>query len=209
VEGPITVFVIDDHEMVRRAMADYISRAAGFELLGDGAGDQSTLEAVRQRRPAVVILDMEMPSISGAQFMDYLKHQPDGPKVLVCSMHESVAYVSEAFRRGADGYILKRSPLGWLLEALRRVATGDGYIDPGLHVDVISQFRAAVAEGGLTVEELDVLRLASQGRNNEQIAERLGTSVETVKHRLRRVFRKLGAADRAHAVAIALKQRML
>jgi DNA-binding NarL/FixJ family response regulator len=209
VEGPITVFVIDDHEMVRHAMADYIGRAQGFELVGDGAGDQRTLETVRKRRPAVVTLDMEMPSISGAQFMEYLKHETDGPRILVCSMHESAAYVSEAFRRGADGYILKRSPLSWLLDALQRVARGEGYIDPGLHVDVISQFRAAVAAGELSVEELDALRLAAQGHNNDQIAARLGASVETVKHRLRRAFRKLGATDRAHAVAIALKQQLL
>jgi len=209
VSGPISVFVVDDHEMVRRAMADYIGRADGFAMLGDGPGDQATLAAVRERRPAVVTLDMEMPSISGAQFIEYLKVEPEGPRVLVCSMHDAATYVTEAFRRGADGYILKRSPLPSLLEALRRVVDGDGYIDPGLHVDVIARFRAALSEGALTSEELDVLRLAAQGRNNEQIAERLGTSVETIKHRLRRAFRKLGASDRAHAVAIALTQKLL
>lgn len=205
----ITVFVVDDHEMVRRAMGDYIDRADGFALAGDGPGDLETLRAVRTARPAVVTIDMEMPSISGAQFIDYLKVEADGPRVLVCSMHGAAAYVTDAFRRGADGYILKRSPLPSLLEALRRVASGEGYIDPGLHVDVISRFRAALAAGALTGDELDTLRLASQGQNNEQIAERLGTSVETIKHRLRRVFRKLGASDRAHAVAIALTQKLL
>ena len=208
-QEPITVFVIDDHEMVRRAMGDYIDRAAGFALSGEGPGDHATLRLVRELRPTVVTIDMEMPSISGAQFIDYLKVDADGPRVLVCSMHGAAAYVTEAFRRGADDYILKRSPLGSLLEALQRVASGEGYIDPGLHVDVISRFRAALAEGALTGEELDVLRLASQGQNNEQIAERLGTSIETIKHRLRRVFRKLGASDRAHAVAIALSQKLL
>ena len=207
--SPISVFVIDDHEMVRRAMADYIGRAAGFAVTGDGAGDRATLDLVREQHPAVVVIDMEMPSISGAQFIAYLKAEPEAPRVLVCSMHDAATYVSEAFRRGADGYILKRSPLPSLLEALRRVAAGEGYIDPSLHVDVINRFRAAMAEGALTGEELDVLRLAAQGRNNEQIAERLNASVETVKHRLRRAFRKLGASDRAHAVAIALTQKLL
>ncbi len=207
--SPITVFVIDDHEMVRCAMADYIGRADGFTMLGDGPGDRATLDAVRRGKPDVVTMDMEMPSISGAQFIEYLRVEPTGPRVLVCSMHDAATYVTEAFRRGADGYILKRSPLPSLLDALRRVVAGEGYIDPGLHVDVINRFRAALAEGGLTGEELDVLRLAAQGRNNDQIAERLGTSVETVKHRLRRAFRKLGASDRAHAVAIALTQKLL
>jgi DNA-binding NarL/FixJ family response regulator len=209
VSSPITVFVIDDHEMVRRAMADYIGRADGFTMLGDGTGDRATLDAVRRGRPDVVTMDMEMPSISGAQFIEYLRVEPPGPRVLVCSMHDAATYVTEAFRRGADGYILKRSPLPSLLDALRRVVAGEGYIDPGLHVDVINRFRAALAEGALTGEELDVVRLAAQGRNNDQIAERLGTSVETVKHRLRRAFRKLGANDRAHAVAIALTQKLL
>jgi DNA-binding NarL/FixJ family response regulator len=209
VSSPISVFVIDDHEMVRRAMADYIGRAASFAVVGDGPGDRATLDRVREQHPTVVVIDMEMPSISGAQFIAYLKAEPEAPRVLVCSMHDAATYVSEAFRRGADGYILKRSPLPSLLEALRRVAAGEGYIDPSLHVDVINRFRAAMAEGALTGEELDVLRLAAQGRNNEQIAERLNASVETVKHRLRRAFRKLGASDRAHAVAIALTQKLL
>ncbi|MFN8642408.1 MAG: response regulator transcription factor [Candidatus Binatia bacterium] len=208
-DAPISVFVIDDHEMVRRAMADYVARAEGFTLLGDGPGDRETLAAVLAAKPDVVVLDMEMPSISGAQFIEFLRVEAESPRVLVCSMHDAATYVTEAFRRGADGYILKRSPLPSLLEAVRRVASGEGYIDSGLHVDVIARFRDAMAEGALTGEELDVLRLAAQGRNNEQIAERLGTSVETIKHRLRRVFRKLGASDRAHAVAIALTQKLL
>lgn len=205
----ISVFVIDDHEMVRRAMADYIGRANGFRLLGDGPGERQTLAVLLEQRPDVVTLDMEMPGLSGAQCIEYLKSAAEPPRVLVCSMHDGATYVAEAFRRGADGYVLKRSPLPSLLEALRRVASGDGFIDPGLHVDVIARFRAAMAEGTLTGEELDVLRLAAQGCNNEQIAERLGASVETVKHRLRRAFRKLGASDRAHAVAIALTHKLL
>jgi len=139
VSSPLSVFVIDDHEMVRRAMADYIGRAAGFAVTGDGAGDRATLDLVREQHPAVVVIDMEMPSISGAQFIAYLKAEPEAPRVLVCSMHDAATYVSEAFRRGADGYILKRSPLPSLLEALRRVAAGEGYIDPSLHVDVITR----------------------------------------------------------------------
>src|SRR5262245_11629791 len=117
--------------MVRRAMADYVNRAEGFRVVGEGAGDQATLDAVRERKPRVVTLDMEMPSISGAQLIDYLRMDEERPRVLVCSMHASAAYVSEAFRRGADGYILKRSPLDSLLGALKRVSEGEGYIDPG------------------------------------------------------------------------------
>lgn len=205
----IDVFVVDDHEMVRMALTDFIVRQPDFVLKGQGAGDRQTLEEIRRTSPRVVSVDLEMPVISGSQFLEFTKALTPAPRILVCSMHSAPAYVVDAFRRGADGYVLKRSPMSSYLEALRLVAGGDGYIDPSLHSDVIRRLKEPDSSEPLSPEELDALRLAADGLTNEQIAERLGQSFESVKHRLKRVFQKLEARDRSHAVAIAFKRNLL
>lgn len=207
--GGFTVFVVDDHEMVRMAFANYVEGHPGFRLIGQGAGDRRTLEEIDRLAPDVVTVDLEMPGISGSQFLAFLRELRRTPKILVCSMHETPAHVVDAFRRGADGYVLKRSPIATFFTALGAVADGSGFIDPGLHVDFIRRIRDPDIAEQLTVDEIAVLRLAADGFTNEQMADHLGQTLEAVKHRLKRCFQKLGARDRSHAVALAFRRNIL
>jgi DNA-binding NarL/FixJ family response regulator len=207
-----SVFVIDDHALVRSGVRQVLSLEADLEVVGEGAGTSDTIEAIRQTQPAVVLLDLEMPGIRGVDMIEGIKDVSPKSEVLVCSMHASYGYVAEAFRRGADGYVLKSSPSELLIDGIRRVSRGDGYIDPALQTEVLRLLHdreQAVFNDELTLQELEVLRFAADGLGNQEIAGRTHQSVETVKLRLRRCFRKLGAADRANAVALALRRSLI
>ncbi|MFQ5665058.1 MAG: response regulator [Candidatus Binatia bacterium] len=208
----ITVFVVDDHLMVRQAIAQVINLEEDIEVTGEGSGTPETADAIRRAQPKVVIVDLEMPVIRGADFIAMVKDRASKVRTLVCSMHESYGYVAEALRRGADGYVLKSSPSTMLLEGIRTVASGKGFIDPALQSDVLRLVQSSgqgPALKELNPRELETLRLVAEGFSNQEIAQRTQQSLETVKLRIRRTFLKLGATDRTHAVALALRQKLI
>jgi DNA-binding NarL/FixJ family response regulator len=208
----ITVFVVDDHTLVRQGIVQLINLEDDLEVIGEGSGSTETLNAIRRAQPQVVLLDLEMPDIRGADFIRLVKDARPKTQILVCTMHATYAYVAEALSCGADGYVLKSSPSSFLLDGIRRVATGQGSIDPALQSDVIRLLQSPqhrLMSSELTMQELDAVRLAADGLTNTEIAQRTGQSVETVKLRLRRSFQKLGAADRASAVAVALRRNLI
>jgi len=209
---PTTVFVIDDHALVRQGIVQLVNAEEDLEVVGDGSGALDTLDAIRRVTPHVVSMDLEMPEIRGADLISQVMAASPTTRVLVCTMHSHYAYVAEALRCGADGYILKSSPSSLLLEGIRRVAAGQGLIDPALQSDIIKHLQSRqghAAASELTVREMEVLRLAADGLSNHEIAQQTGQSVETVKLRLRRSFLKLGAVDRVNAVALALRRNLI
>jgi len=209
---PITVFVVDDHPLVRDGIVQVLKLESDIQVVGEGTGSAEAIEAVRQLRPQVVLVDLEMPGIRGADFIDLLRQENLPCRILVCTMHGSHGHVAEALRRGADGYLLKTSPSGLLVEGIRTVAAGRGFIDPALQTDVIRLLQdhdQRLLATDLTAPEVDVLRLAAEGLSNHEIARRTRQSIETVKLRLRRTFQKLGAVDRANAVAVAIRRNLI
>jgi len=208
----ITVFVVDDHALVRSGMVRVIESEEELRVVGEGTGSAETLEAIRRAQPQVVVVDLEMPQIRGADLIERLKDVAPAAHSLVCTMHSAHGYVSEALRCGATGYLLKSSPGALLVQAIRAAAAGKGFIDPALQTDVIQLLREGDERhlaAALTAQEIEVLRLAADGCTNNEIASRTHQSVETVKLRLRRTFQKLGAADRANAVAMALRRNLI
>lgn len=208
----IGVFIIDDHALVRSGLRQLIDLEEDMQVVGEGQGSSETIEAVRVAQPDVAVVDLEMPGIRGADMIDLLRRSSPRTHALVCSMHASYGYVAEALRRGAEGYVLKSSPSSLLMEGVRRVARSDGYIDPALQNEVLRLLQArdhSLFNEELTMQELEVLQLTAEGLGNQDIAARTHQSVETVKLRLRRSFRKLGASDRANAVAVALRRSII
>lgn len=207
-----SVFIVDDHALVRSGMREIINLEEDLEVVGEGSGCAETIDAIEKARPVVVIVDLEMPGIRGVDMIERIKQGSPTTRALVCSMHASYGYVAEALRRGAEGYVLKSSPSAMLIEGIRRVAGDNGYIDPALQTEVLRLLQdrqQLLFNEELTVHELEVLQLAAEGYGNQEIAERTHQSVETVKLRLRRSFRKLGAADRANAVAVAMRRSLI
>lgn len=208
----VSVFVVDDHALVRQGIVQLINLEEDLQVVGEGTGSAETVATIKRLQPKVVLVDLEMPDLRGTDFIEQIKDGQSKPRVLVCTMHATYAYVAEALRCGADGYVLKSSPSAFLIEGIRRVASGQGHIDPALQNDVIKLLQRRGQErmdNPLTVQEIDAVRLAADGLSNAEIAERTSQSVETVKLRLRRSFQKLGVADRASAVAVALRRNLI
>jgi len=208
----ITVFVVDDHALVRSGLIRVIETEEDLHVVGEGSGSAETMEAIRRLQPQVVVVDLEMPRMRGADLIERLKDVVPSCRALVCTMHSTHGYLAEALRRGATGYLLKSSPGQLLVDAIRAVASGKAFIDPALQTDVIQLLRGGEERrlaADLTAQEIEVLRLAADGCTNQEIARRTHQSIETVKLRLRRVFQKLGASDRANAVALALRRNLI
>lgn len=206
------VFVVDDHALVRHGITQLIDLEKDLEVVGEGSGSAQIVDAIVQAKPDVVLVDLEMPDVRGAELIGLIRNALPSARILVCTMHGSYAYVADALQAGADGYVLKSSPSTLLMEGIRRVAVGQGHIDPALQSEVIKrlQHRDQLAVGQeLTAREIEALRLAAEGLGNQEIASRTGQSVETVKLRLRRSFHKLGASDRASAVAVAMRRNLI
>jgi DNA-binding NarL/FixJ family response regulator len=208
----ITVFVVDDHALVRTGLTRIIEAEADLQVVGEGSGSAETLQDIQRLQPQIILVDLEMPTIRGVDLIARVKDVCPVSRALVCTMHSAHGYVSEALRSGAVGYLLKSSGSQLLVEAIRTVAAGNGFIDPTLQSEVIGLLREGEDRRlsvDPTAQEIEVLRLASQGCTNAEIARQTRQSVETVKLRMRRVFQKLGASDRASAVALAIRRGLI
>jgi DNA-binding NarL/FixJ family response regulator len=208
----ITVYVVDDHALVRRGLVNVINLEPGLQVVGEGDDSAESLTAIKRLKPKVLVADLEMPTIRGPEFIAQAKQGVPSLRAVACTMHAAQGYVADALRRGADGYVLKSSPSDLLIAAIHAVAADRGFIDPALQADVVRLVQdrnGGGAAADLTATEIQVLRLAADGLTNQLIAERVGQSVESVKLRLRWSFRKLGATDRASAVAAAIRRGLL
>jgi DNA-binding NarL/FixJ family response regulator len=190
------VVIIDDHPIVREGLVAALEGKSGVEVVGVF----STAEEAMSRRSAeVVILDLELPGMSGLDAIPLLSRSA---AVLVLSAYgESI---EEAIRAGAKGYLLKGVPLDEIERAIAAVARGESYIDPRL----ASRFVARTPER-LSEREREVLRLVAGGHSNKQIAAKLRISERTAKFHVTAILNKLGAENRAQAVAIAAERRLI
>jgi DNA-binding NarL/FixJ family response regulator len=164
-------------------------------------------------QPDVSIVDLAMPGTGGLAAIPALRKAAPRTAVLVFTMHDNAAYVHEAMRTGARGYLLKSAHKEELLSAIRALRAGGGYLQPRIAGTVIRRLvgdaRVAGGHDLLTVREIQILESVADGKSNKEIAAALSIAEDTVKTHLRRLFEKLGAADRAHAVAIALRQNLI
>jgi DNA-binding NarL/FixJ family response regulator len=212
-QSVISVFVVDDHALVRSGLVNIIALEPDLQVVGDGTGALESLNAIRRSQPRVLVVDLDMPTIRGPDFISMAKDAVPTLLALACTVHASYGWVAEAFRRGADGYVLKSSSSSLLIDAIRAVAEGRGFIDPALQKEVVRLAQQGKGQRAptmeLTARELRVLGLAAEGLTNQQIAARVGESVESVKLHLRRSFSKLGATDRASAVVAAVRRGLI
>ena len=206
---PVTVFLVDDHEIVREGIKRMLVAAPGVTVVGEASSGEEALRLVPLAGPDVVLLDLSLPGIQGLEVLEGLAGLASPPRVVVLTIHDEAKLVLGAARLGAHGYVLKQASRNELLEAISTAAAGGFYFSPEI-VDVLRAPSAAPAsEATLSARELEVLRLVAAGADNREIAERLYVSSETVKSHLANVYRKLGVAGRAHAVAAALRQGQL
>ena len=209
----IRTYLIDDHTVVRQAVATMLAAEDRIEIVGQSGDALTGLAEIETIRPKVVVLDLKMPGLSGlAAITRVLKIDPQ-IRIVIFSMYDNPAYVWETINAGAAAYLLKTATRDELVRAIGAVANGGGYLQAEVTMPLLKRFahdaRGASSRGSLTLREMQILECLADGLQNKEIAIRLTVSEETVKSHVKNVYDKLGASDRAHAVAIALRQSII
>ncbi|MBG0821960.1 response regulator transcription factor [Planomonospora sp. ID91781] len=205
------VMVVDDHPMWRDAVARDLAEA-GYEVVAAVGEGRQALRVAAAVRPEVVVLDLQLPDLSGVEVARGLAAADAPPRVLVLSASGEQDDVLEAVKAGASGYLLKSSSREEFLDAVRRTAEGDAVFTPGLAGLVLGEYRRLAArpvpaEGPrLTERETEVLRLVAKGLSYRQIAERLVLSHRTVQNHVQNTLNKLQLHNRVELVRYAIEQ---
>ncbi|MDQ3722899.1 MAG: response regulator transcription factor [Actinomycetota bacterium] len=209
-EEPIRVLIADDQVLVRAGFRAILEAQPGIVVCGEAADGRDAIDLVRRRRPDVVLMDIQMPDVDGLEATRRILDDGDHVAVLMLTTFDLDAYVYEALRAGASGFLLKDVLPEQLIAAIRIIAGGDALIAPAITKRLIEQFaRTAPAStpppelDELTPREFEVLILASRGLSNGEIAEQLVLSQATVKTHIKRILAKLGVRDRVQAVVLA------
>jgi DNA-binding NarL/FixJ family response regulator len=207
----IRVLLVDDQQLVRAGLQRILRARAGFEIVGECEDGDEVEAAVRDSRPDVVVMDMRMKRVDGAEATRRIRDS-GGPPVLVLTTFDDDEVLAAALRAGASGFQLKDAPGEELILAVRTVAGGDAWLDPSVTGRVLAAFRGAIGSvprqgaalaASLTARELEVLKLVARGSSNAEIADRLVISEVTVKTHLGNILGKLGLRDRAAAIVFA------
>jgi DNA-binding NarL/FixJ family response regulator len=192
----IRVLLVDDHPLVRAGLAGLLA-AEGFDVAGQASNGTEALAADREFEPDVVLMDLSMPEMGGAEATRRLLAQHPGARVIILTSFHQQARVLEALRAGAVGFLLKDSDPADVAAAVRSAAQGDSPVDPRVAGYLLP---GATASGDrLSAREEQVLRLVAEGMSNKQIGASLGIAERTVKVHLGSVFRRIGVEDRTSA----------
>jgi DNA-binding NarL/FixJ family response regulator len=202
--------VVDDHPIVRQGLVSVLEDEDDLEVVGAADSAVEALRMVQRLRPDVMLLDLEMPELDGVDAIPQLLAAVPGLGVLVFTAYDTDERVLGAVRAGARGYLLKGASAEEIARGIRTVHSGGSYLEPRvaskLMAEVTSPRRAA---GGLSEREREVLRLVAEGLPTKQIARNLSISERTVKFHVTSIFHKLGADNRAQAVALAAQRGLL
>jgi NarL family two-component system response regulator LiaR len=205
---PITVMIVDDHEMVRRGASDYLEAQEDIRVIAQSGSGEEAVQLAQEFIPDVVLMDLVMTGVDGVEATRRVKNLSPRTQIIVLTSFHQDEYVFPALQAGAISYLLKDVKASELVEAIRRAARGEATLHPRIAARVIKTFRSIASEESnaftaLTERELEVLKLIARGNSNDQIAEQLVISVGTVKGHVSNILSKLHLADRTQAAAYA------
>jgi DNA-binding NarL/FixJ family response regulator len=202
---PIRILVVDDHFMVRMGLCASLNVEPDMEVIAEVGSGQSAVDAYRKHRPSLVIMDVRLPGLSGADATAAIVHEFPEARVLMLSTHSGEEEVYRALQAGARGYVLKSVMREELLRAIREVCDGRRYLDPA----VIPLLAQREGHRSLTGRELEVLRMVAKGLGNKEIAAALNIAEVTVKLHVSHVLEKLNVKDRTEAATAAFQRGIL
>lgn len=205
----IRILIVDDHPVVREGLVAVLEDAQDFQVAGLAGSADEALASVETVRPDVVLLDLEMPGLDGVEAIPLFVASAPHPRVIVLTAYDTEERVLGAIRAGASGYLLKGAAASEIAHAIRAVSEGGSYLTPRVAARVVAQVSAPRRSGVLSGRERQVLRLVAQGLPNKQIARQLAITERTVKFHMTSIFNKLGAENRAQAIAVAAQRGLL
>jgi DNA-binding NarL/FixJ family response regulator len=204
----IKVLLVDDHPIVREGVAAVLERESDIKVVGAADSIQEGLRLAAALHPEVVLLDLKLPDGDGVDSVAGFARESAG--VLMFTAFDADDDVFRAFRGGARGYLLKGSPAADIAQAIRQVHAGESYLSPRIAAKLVKGVtQPRGGSGVLSARERSVVRLVAAGLSNRQIAQTLAISERTVKFHVTAILNKLGADNRAQAVALAAERGLL
>jgi two-component system, NarL family, response regulator NreC len=205
---PIRLVLADDHAVVRSGLRMLLDSEPGFEVVAEASDIESARRYVRGHHPSVLVLDLNMPGGSSLEAIPMIREESPDTQIVVLTMQQEPAFAREAIGAGALGYVLKEAADDELVEAVRRAAVGENYLNPKLGARMASEPPPGPPDD-LSEREVDVLRLIALGHTNAEIAEQLYLSVRTVETHRSHIQQKLRLSTRAELVDYALKRKLI
>ncbi len=210
-----SIILADDHPIVRRGLRALLESESDFSIVGEASDGLETVRLVEQVKPEVLILDLTMPGLCGLEALRILRDRSPGTRVVILSMHSNKAFVAEALKNGATGYVLKGCTEGDLIHAVRDAAAGKRFLSPPVTAIAIDAYIEQTRTGPfdphdtLTAREREVLQLAAEGNTSSEIAARLHISHRTVENHRAHLMQKLGLQNQTELVRYALQRGLL
>jgi len=217
-EAPIRVLIADDQRVVRDGLTMLVGLIDGVEVVGAAGDGVATVESARRERPDVVLMDLRMPGMEGAEATRHIRASLPETQVLVLTTYADDESLFPALKAGARGYLTKDASAEEIEQAIRALAAGRTHLDPAIQQRLIAAVlagqtpvpaRSQPPPDGLSSREVEVLKLIAAGMSNGEIATALFLSNATVKTHINRIFSKTGARDRAQAVRYAYQNGMV
>jgi DNA-binding NarL/FixJ family response regulator len=208
----IRVLLADDHVLVRQGIRQFLEDADDIEVVAEANDGAEAIRLIQEHQPEVAVLDIRMPEMTGIEATRRIKTQFPQVRVLILTAYDDDPYVFALLQAGADGYVLKTASADELVRAVRTVYEGQSALSPEITSKVVRQMTSGKPAGAveqvesLTERELDVLRLAAQGKTNRAIGSDLGISHRTVQGHLASIYGKLSVNSRTEAVTEALRR---
>jgi DNA-binding NarL/FixJ family response regulator len=202
----------DDHVLVRQGIRQFLEDEGNIEVVAEADDGAHALRLIEQHQPDIAVLDIRMPEMTGIEATRRIKTQFPQVRVLILTAYDDDPYVFALLQAGADGYVLKTASADELVRAVYTVYEGQSALSPEITSKVVRQMASGKPAGAveqvesLTERELDVLRLAAQGKTNRAIGSDLGISHRTVQGHLASIYGKLGVNSRTEAVTEALRR---
>jgi DNA-binding NarL/FixJ family response regulator len=206
---PIKILIADDHGVVAEGLKHLIEAQPDMQVVGTVGDGREALRLAREAQPDVVLMDLSMPELNGADATRAIIERDSRCRVIVLSMYAEREYVRRALKAGASGYVVKRSAAKEVVDAIRAVYAGQRYLSPRVADVVIDDYTAEDKQdplGRLSAREREVLQLLAEGRTGAEIATRLALSQKTVETYRARLVEKLGIRDVAGLVKFAIQR---
>ena len=212
----IRIALADDHTVLRAGLKSLLERQRDFEVVGEATDGRELLQVVDETTPDVVITDIGMPRLNGAEATSQIVRKHPGTRVIVLSMHSDEAYVLRALKAGARGYLVKESAEADLMTAIRTVHAGKAFFSPSVSALLVEDYVRQMRDRGmedsyelLSTREREVLQLVAEGKSNKDIANLLGLSVYTIETHRGNILQKLNLHSVPELILYAVRKGVI
>lgn len=202
--GKTTILIVDDHTLIRETWSFLLGRNENFEVIAEVGDGQKAIEIARDKRPNIVLLDINMAPLNGFDVLKMIRKLSPGSKVIGVSMHSQPAYAKKMLRLGAKGYVTKNSPRQEMLDAIGEVTKGNVYVCQEvkniLSDQMLGDEEAATGLNQLSEREMEVINQIRDGLSSKEIADKLGISIKTVEVHRHNILKKLKVKNTASLI---------